>query len=233
MKKFISIFSLAFLYLISASFVSATSTPVPSCESYNNFEQIYVSYLDTAIPVYMNSELTKLNKPQIDTFTKQASNWIGKQVEWDFLWDWTTAVGSKVQFELNKLSKRFTILNDIHSSLNSDGKWIEDVSYTVDGIKKLLTNSDTHNFLKTVLCSSSEIPNNDMKNIQSGLERTKKLLKTETEKIKSWKLPKSYAKSVNLAIWKQKILFETNNSENYFQEHCTYDSKLEAYNCGG
>lgn len=233
MKKFLYLLFSSFLVLWFFSFVSATTTtPVPSCADYDNYKKLYEDYLNVALPVYMNPELTKSNKSQIEAFTKQANNWIGKQVEWDFMWDGIIGVGSKVQLELSKLNKRYPILNGISESLYADERWINDIDYTADGIKKFLLVDDE--FFKLFVCNT-EIPEikAKKKEIQVGLEKAKKLLKNEMSRIKLGKVPKSYIKAVNLAIWKQKVLFEVDNSENYLRQHCTYEPENEFYNCGG
>lgn len=233
MKKFLFLLFSSFLVLWLFSFVSATeTTPVSSCDEYTNFKKIYEDFLNVALPAYMNPELTKSNKSQIETFTNQAYNWIGKEVEWDFMWDGTTAVWSKVQLELNKLNKKYILLNAIHDALNSDWVWVNNIDYTVAGIKKLLLTDD--NFLKILFCNSeiTEIKNKRSE-IDAAIEKVKRFMKSEMNKIKSGKAPKSYIKAINLAIWKQKVLFEVNNSENNLRQHCTYEPENEAYNCGG
>lgn len=233
MKKFLFLLFSSFLVLWFFSFVSATeTTPVPSCADYDNYKKLYEDYLNVALPVYMNPEITKSNKSQIEVFTKQANNWIGRQVEWDFMWDGTIAIGSKVQLELSKLNKRYPILNRISESLYADERELGDIEYTADGIKKLLLVDDE--LFKLFVCNTEITEIKDKKKeVQAGLEKIKRLFKNEMSRIKSGKVPKVYIKAVNLAIWKQKILLEADNSESNLRQHCTYEPENEFYNCGG
>jgi uncharacterized protein YacL (UPF0231 family) len=234
MKKLLFLFFSSFLVLWFFSFVSATETkPVPSCADYDNYTKLYEDYLNVALPLFMNPEITKSNKSQIEAFSNQAYNWIGKQARWDFMWDGTIGVWSKVQLELNKLNKKYPILlNGISESLYADEREIGDIDYTADGIKKFLLVDDE--FWKLLVCNSDVTEIKDKKKeIQASLEKIKKLLKNETNKIKTGKASKVYIKAVNLAIWKQKVLFEVDNSENNLRQHCTYEPENEFYNCGG
>ena len=173
------------------------------------------NYLDTALPAYLDENLTKSNQINITKYKTYLQDSSNKQIEITLEKDIV-----KVQFataELFNLAKKSFIVDTIYNPFGINTSMFP-YTFTAEKIKDYVLHSDDMLLFCDgiwMFAENNSMEQEDIKIATNKLKENTKVMNSlmkkftlETSKIKNKKIPATILKNNNLSLWKLKTILD-------------------------